>query len=251
MVLALLKRALAVVGALVTIALTAGLSPQTVARERMPVAPPVPGQATPGPDDAAIIAELARIHARPGMDPGGPDDASGGLIHVIGAGETLQTIASEYHVTATELLDANGIRRAGQARVGFPLRIPGAKPLSTTPMAGGGKITYRASVEDHFPAGWCTWYVAQRRDVPWRGDARTWFASAQTMGWPTGKTPQVGAMMVTNESWAYGHVAYVEKVYPDGSWMISEMNYAGFGLVDFRTIHPSQTKQITLIGFIY
>jgi surface antigen len=245
--LALLKRALAITCALLTIALTAGLSPQTVARHQLLAEPPP----TPGPDDGAIATELARIHARPGMDPGGPDATSGGLIHVVGAGDTLQIIASEYHVNMTDILDANGLRRPGQVRTGLPLRIPGAKPLSTTPMAGGGQITYRASEANIFPAGWCTWYVAQRRDVPWNGDARTWYGSAQARGWPTGKTPEVGAMMITNESAAYGHVAYVEKVFPDGSWMVSEMNYAGFGLVDFRTIKPSQTKQIQLIGFIY
>jgi surface antigen len=244
---ALLKRALAITCALLTIVLTAGLSPQTVARHQMLAEPPP----TPGPDDGAIATELARIHARPGMDPGGPDATSGGLIHVVGAGETLQVIASEYHVNMTDILDANDLRRPGQVRTGLPLHIPGAKPLSTAPMAGGGKITFRASEGNNFPAGWCTWYVAQRRDVPWRGDARTWYGSAQALGWPTGKTPEVGAMMITNESWAYGHVAYVEKVFPDGSWMISEMNYVSFGLVDFRTIKPSQTRQIQLIGVRY
>ena len=194
MFVALLKRALAITCALLTIVLTAGLSPQTVARHQMLAEPPP----TPGPDDGAIATELARIHARPGMDPGGPDATSGGLIHVVGAGETLQVIASEYHVNMTDILDANDLRRPGQVRTGLPLHIPGAKPLSTAPMAGGGKITFRASEGNNFPAGWCTWYVAQRRDVPWRGDARTWYGSAQELGWPTGKTPEVGAMMITN-----------------------------------------------------
>ena len=110
MFLALLKRALAITCALLTIALTAGLSPQTVARHQMLAEPPP----TPGPDDGAIATELARIHARAGMDPGGPDATSGGLIHVVGAGETLQVIAIEYHVNMTDILDANDLRRPGQ-----------------------------------------------------------------------------------------------------------------------------------------
>ena len=246
MVLALLRRALAIACALVTIVLTAGLSPQTVAVHRAPVE----GPPTPGPDDVAISAELARIHARAGADPGGPDLVTGGLIHVMGTGETLQTVAAEYHVPAQVILDANALRRAGQVLPGLPIRIPGAKPLSTAPMAGGGKITYRASEEDHFPWGWCTWYVAQRRDVPWRGDAKTWLSSARQMGWPTGQTPQVGAMMVTMESVWYGHVAYVEKVFPDGSFQVSEMNYQAWGIVDLRTIKPS-SRQVPILGFIY
>lgn len=82
---ALLKRALAIGCALLTIGLTAGLSPQTVSRQRQLTEP----QATPGPDDVAISIELARIHARPGEDAGGPDVVSGGLVHVVAIGETL------------------------------------------------------------------------------------------------------------------------------------------------------------------
>jgi surface antigen len=243
---ALLKRVLAVACALVTIALTAGLSPQTIALRRAPVE----GPPTPGPDDVAISTELARIHARSGPDAGGPDLVAGGLVHVMAPDETLQSVAAEYHVAPQLILDANALRRPGQLLPGLPIRIPGAKPLSSAPMAGGAKITYRASEEDHFPWGWCTWYVAQRRDVPWRGDAKTWLASARALGWPTGQTPQVGAMMVTMESVWYGHVAYVEKVYPDGSFQVSEMNYQAWGIVDFRTIKP-WTRQVPILGFIY
>jgi surface antigen len=47
-----------------------------------------------------------------------------------------------------------------------------------------------------------------------------------------------------------GHVAYVETVYPDGSWLISEMDYGMFGVTDQRTIHPGQLNGL-LVGFIY
>ena len=72
---------------------------------RLATAAPVEGPPTPGPDDVAISAELARIHARAGADPGGPDLVTGGLIHVMGPGETLQTVAAEYHVPAQVILD--------------------------------------------------------------------------------------------------------------------------------------------------
>jgi len=55
--------------------------------------------------------------------------------------------------------------------------------------------------------------------------------------------------MVTWESWA-GHVAYVEAVYPDGSWMVSEMNWVAFYVIDQRTIKPGQLGS-ALVGFIY
>lgn len=218
---------------------------------RAPQAQPPP---TPGPGDVAIAAEVARLHSRAGALSGinPAEEPAGGLVHVVGPGETLQSISLDYRLKPTEVLDANGLRAPGQVRPGLPLRLPGAKPLSSAPLAKGGQITYRASDEDHFPWGWCTWYVAQRRDVPWNGDARTWFASARALGWPTGQVPQAGAMMITNEGYWYGHVAYVEKVNSDGSWMVSEMNYERWGAVSFRTIRPSQVpRQVPLIGFIY
>ena len=99
-----------------------------------------------------------------------------------------------------------------------------------------------------FPAGYCTYYVAQKRgDVSWRGNAGTWLNNARAQGKPTGSTPKVGAIVVTGES-GWGHVGYVEKVNGDGSYTISEMNYAGFGKTSTRTLN-SGSGQVK--GFIY
>jgi surface antigen len=59
--------------------------------------------------------------------------------------------------------------------------------------------------------------------------------------------------MVTWESPYWGHVAYVEQVYGDGSWLVSEMNYygdpgGGWGRVSYRHVMPGS---VPLIGFIY
>jgi surface antigen len=40
----------------------------------------------------------------------------------------------------------------------------------------------------------------------------------------------------------YGHVAVVESVNSDGSITVSEMNYAGWGIVDHRTISAGQAS---------
>jgi surface antigen len=53
--------------------------------------------------------------------------------------------------------------------------------------------------------------------------------------------------MVTWES-GYGHVAYVESVNADGSWVVAEMNWVAFNTVDRRLIRPGG---VPLIGFIY
>jgi surface antigen len=109
------------------------------------------------------------------------------------------------------------------------------------PVSGG-------PVGNHFPGGYCTWYVASRRDIPWFGNAIDWWQNAQPYGYAEGSQPQVGSIMVTRESVVYGHVAYVESVNKDGSWTISEMNFVGWNVKSLRTIRPGQ---VPLVGFIY
>jgi surface antigen len=100
---------------------------------------------------------------------------------------------------------------------------------------------------NHFAYGYCTWYVANRRNVPWFGNAIQWWANARPFGYAEGQTPVVGAIMVTRES-GYGHVAYVESVNGDGSWTVSEMNFVRWNVISRRTIRPGQ---VPLSGFIY
>jgi surface antigen len=100
---------------------------------------------------------------------------------------------------------------------------------------------------NHFAFGYCTWYVANKRYVPWFGNAIEWWANARAYGFPEGQSPQVGSIMVTRESW-FGHVGYVEAVSGDGSWTVSEMNFSGWDVVDRRTLRPGQAP---VLGFIY
>jgi surface antigen len=96
--------------------------------------------------------------------------------------------------------------------------------------------------------GFCTWYAASRRsDIPsnW-GNANTWFYSALNAGRETGTEPKLGAIIVTYESW-YGHVGYVENV--DGNKItISEMNFVGWGMVNYRSLDRSNP---IIQGYIY
>jgi surface antigen len=111
------------------------------------------------------------------------------------------------------------------------------------PVVGGAA----GSLANHFSYGYCTWYVATRRAVPWMGDAGQWPPNARAMGFAEGMVPRVGAIMATWEG-PIGHVAYVEAVNPDGSWVVSEMNYVGWNVVDRRTVQPGR---VPLIAFIY
>ncbi|MBM2821124.1 MAG: amidase [Candidatus Berkelbacteria bacterium] len=99
-----------------------------------------------------------------------------------------------------------------------------------------------------FPYGYCTYYVAIKRPIFWRGNAITWLSGARSAGFATGDTPQAGAIMVTSEGGAAGHVAMVDAVNGDGTITVSEMNYSGFGVISSRTISASYGA---IKGYIY
>ncbi|HYW22806.1 MAG TPA: CHAP domain-containing protein [Terriglobales bacterium] len=100
---------------------------------------------------------------------------------------------------------------------------------------------------NHFTFGYCTYYVATRRYIPWFGNAIDWWPNARAYGYPEGQTPQVGAVLVTRES-AVGHVAYVESV-SGSTFVVSEMNFTAWDVVDRRTI--TLGGRVPVVGFIY
>jgi surface antigen len=109
------------------------------------------------------------------------------------------------------------------------------------------KYTGSGPYPNHFSFGYCTFYVASRRYVPWFGNAIQWWANARAYGYPEGSTPQVGAIMVSSES-SLGHVAYVESV-SGNTFVVSEMNFSGWNVVDRRTI--TLGVRVPVVGFIY
>lgn len=105
--------------------------------------------------------------------------------------------------------------------------------------------------------GQCTWGVAARinqlglklkgrngEKIPITsvmGNGQDWVASAAALGGETGSTPRAGAIISFSGGShgtpiPYGHVAFVEKVYPDGSFLISETNVNGNPNYTFRKI---------------
>jgi LysM repeat protein len=188
-----------------------------------------------------------------------------GVVVVPRTSDTVQSLATKYGVDPQAILDFNRLR-TGTLTVGVPVVIPGGRGGAFPPPPALWQILaqhYTSSsfpvkvlgcclgpnVNNKFPVGWCTYYVATKRNVTWTGDAGYWYQNAAYQGYQVGPTPKVGAIMVTWESWA-GHVAYVEAVNPDGSWVVTEMNWVAFDVIDQRTIKPGQlgTK---LVGFIY
>ena len=109
------------------------------------------------------------------------------------------------------------------------------------------KLTFSNKAEgNHFAYGYCTYYVASRRQIPWFGNAGTWLAGAIKYGFATGRVPRVGAIIVTSES-RWGHVGIVEAV-DGGQITIAEMNYRGWAKVTTRTISAAF---VAINGYIY
>lgn len=152
--------------------------------------------------------------------------------------KSLQAARDEAARVAAEAEARQQAELAARARA-----IAEAASNTVTPPAYSGSGPW----PNRFAFGYCTWYVASKRYIPWLGNAIDWWPNARAYGYAEGQAPKVGAVMVTRES-GYGHVAYVEKVNPDGSWTVSEMNFVGWDVVSWRTIRPGQ---ISLVGFIY
>ena len=189
-----------------------------------------------------------------------------GIVVTTKATDTLDKLAFKYQSDAQTILDFNRLRTpvltAGTVLV-IPGGVGGAFPPPPTVWqnlvrVGTGGGGYHSVVlgcclgpypATGFPPGWCTYYVATKRNVTWRGDAGFWYQNASAAGYPVGPKPKVGAIMVTWES-SLGHVAYVEAVNADGSWTVSEMNFVAFDVISERTIKPGQLGS-ALVGFIY
>lgn len=195
-----------------------------------------------------------------------------GVTHMVKSNETLDTIAQKYHADKDRIIAFNELPATGEVKTDQEIVIPdGQKEIpkpsvtDTSDMlrrqyatsAGAGsatdissgwkKLEGKGGAGHRFPYGYCTWYVAQKRYVPWSGNAGTWLYNAKSQGYRTGKTPSAGAIVVTTDSPYYGHVALVESV-SGGSITVSEMNYKGWGKVDRRVI-PTSSRSIK--GYVY
>jgi peptidoglycan DL-endopeptidase LytE len=191
-----------------------------------------------------------------------------GIVVTAQPGDTPLSLGNTYHVSPSAIVDFNYLRSSEQDPIagGTVVVIPGGTgasfetPASSSsvavPVAHGGNGgysiltvggSYPVRAGNRFSFGYCTWYVYNRRAVPWLGNAWQWFGNAQAAGFATGQTPRVGAIMVTWES-SFGHVAIVDAVNPDGSFVVSEMNFVRWDVIDQRQIKPGG---VPLIGFIY
>ena len=193
-----------------------------------------------------------------------------GLSYKVEPTDTIDSIATKYKADRDKIIAFNELPANGELSAGELIIIPDGRkeeaPKPATPDAGlerreyatstGGtatdisgfrKLDGKAGTGHRFPYGYCTWYVAQKRYVPWSGNAGTWLYKAKAMGYKTGRAPAVGSIVVTTENRFYGHVALVEKV-SGGNITVSEMNYTGWAKSSRRTLSASSK---VIKGFIY
>jgi surface antigen len=177
-----------------------------------------------------------------------------GITYVVKAGDTPDSIAQSYHTDKQQLIAFNDAELTGTFKAGETIVVPDAVQPAAVRTAsygigavggfsfGGGAI-YGGNGYDY---GWCTWHAANRRIQIGRplptnlGNAVSWLSIARRAGLATGNTPQAGAVLYHKNIGGLGHVAFVEKQNPDGSWLVSDMNYPIWGHVTYRTITPAE-----------
>lgn len=97
---------------------------------------------------------------------------------------------------------------------------------------------------NNYSWGNCTAYVASRIAVPNSlGNANNWLYGLLAAGYRGGEARR-GAIAQTSAGWA-GHVAVVEAV-QGNMVLVSEMNYSGLGVVDFRWTNITDWNYIYL-----
>lgn len=173
-----------------------------------------------------------------------------GIVYTSQAGDTVDGIAARFSGNKDRVILFNDLEASSAIPAGTQLIIPGGSPaVLTTSTSSRGASASAASIVaglsggNRYDFGYCTWYAYNRRaalGMPiggmW-GNASSWASLARSSGFLVNNRAAVGAVMQTaNAAGGYGHVAVVESVNSDGSILISEMNYAGWGVKSTRTI---------------
>ncbi len=191
-----------------------------------------------------------------------------GVVYEANSNDTLPDIAKYFHGNLDRIISYNNLGSAEDIEAGqwiicpdCTVPAPPAPPAPTPPAPGkhnpsstlptnrpgsGGRLVILG--HHSFPRGYCTYYVSTKMDINFGGNAKSWLGNAAAAGYTVARSARVGSAVVTTDSARYGHVAYVTGVQSNGDITVSEMNYAGFGVVSTRTISADSG---TIRGFIY
>lgn len=191
-----------------------------------------------------------------------------GIVYTVKAGDTVDSIASKYGSNAAEIIALNDLEVSGIVEGTRIVIRDGSLPETERPEYVAPRSTYTApttttstttyaytylgstserqdievigyfyGLGGPYGAGQCTQWAWYKRggNIPstW-GNANSWAYNAAAQGYVVDRTPAAGAIFQTGSGWA-GHVGYVEAVNPDGSIVVSEMNYG----IPYRAIRST------------
>ncbi|MFT4532543.1 MAG: surface antigen [Candidatus Saccharimonadales bacterium] len=152
-----------------------------------------------------------------------------GIVYTVEESDTVSSIADDYNATEARIIAFNDIELSGLV-AGSKIVVPGGE-VAPDPVFSNINYAFAASYGGNgYAPGNCTWHTANRRAAVGRtipnnlGNAATWAYRARAAGVPTGNIPAQYAAVQTSTG-GYGHVGFVEEVFPDGSMRMSEMNY--------------------------
>lgn len=207
-----------------------------------------------------------------------------GVVYAVESMDTVQSISDKFKVPVEKITKQNGIASSTGLEIGQTLIIPGGvrlpvakkeepkkpdakltakkpdaklsakKPTATiAPKSAKPTKSYAVRYTGNgkgFAWGNCTYYVANNKNVTWRGNANQWLRNAAAAGVPTGKTPAVGAIVSLSGrgyNSYYGHVGIVAGV-EGGDIIVKDMNYRRLNEVTIRRISKTDA---TIKGYIY
>lgn len=182
-----------------------------------------------------------------------------GIVYIVQAGDTPESIASKFRASLNELVAFNDAQDGLQP--GERIVVPDGQPpiqqrYNYASAANRGGFSFGTAPiysPNGYDYGWCTWHAANRRAQVGRpipsnmGNAITWLGVARSAGLPTGSEPRKWAVIYHLNIGGLGHVGFVEEVYPDGSFLVSDMNYPSWGRVTYRTVPASDKGKYRFI----
>lgn len=179
----------------------------------------------------------------------------------VAAGAVNVTVARDgFTATSTEELAMRdrAAKRAASSKASaaefavYGVRAPGDDypwPYEITNLQGGGLsplgyyyrecvdfVAWRLNRDAGSTGG--NWRWTWSNLTPGGGNASSWASAWASAGRTTSHTPIVGAV-----AWfTYNHVAYVQKVNPDGTVLLEEYNWMGNHMYHTRTVQPSEVN---------